>query len=71
MQRYGILESELECYRTALARDSKQAVIQADSVPSLENLDFLMEYLALGSVYLDNAKVCKCSMLQRSGVRYL
>ena len=57
LQQHGISDSELECYRMALRRDNVQACMQADAVPSHQNLEFLMEYLALGSTYLDNSKV--------------
>ncbi|KAK9797772.1 hypothetical protein WJX73_010222 [Symbiochloris irregularis] len=53
LQRYGVTESELECYRVALKRDSQQILLQSRSVPSMQNLEFLMEYIALGNTYVD------------------
>lgn len=57
-------ESEFQCYQAALRRDNRQAAAQSDAVPSNQTLDFLMEYLAIGSTYMDNAKVC-CSLNAR------
>ena len=48
LQRFGVTAGELDRYRQALLRDSEQAAEQADSVPSSDTLDFIMESLALG-----------------------
>ncbi len=56
LQQFGVTAGELERYREALLRDSAQLAEQADSVPSLENLDFVMESLALGHTIMDHRK---------------
>ena len=48
LQRYGVTAGELERYRVALLRDSEQAAEQAASFSSDNNLNFVMESLALG-----------------------
>jgi predicted Zn-dependent peptidase len=53
LQLYGVTPGELERYKTALLRDSEQLAEQADSVPSQDTLEFLMESLALGHTVLD------------------
>ncbi|CAL8466878.1 g6414 [Coccomyxa elongata] len=53
LQRFGVTAGELERYKMALLRDSAQAAEQALSVPSADNLDFIMESLALGHTVLD------------------
>ena len=53
LQRYGVTRGELERYKTALLRDSEQLAEQAHSVPSVDNLEFVMESLALGHTVLD------------------
>ena len=67
LQRHGISEGEMECYRIALQRDNTQALLQSQSVPSLQNLEFLMEYLALGNTYLDHSKVVPPHVLPEAG----
>ena len=57
LQRHGVTPSELGRYRDALLRDSEQLAGQADSVPSVDNLEFVMESLALGNVVLDQKTV--------------
>lgn len=58
LQRFGVTAGELERYKMALLRDSAQAAEQADSVPSADNLDLIMESLALGHSVLDQRQVC-------------
>ena len=58
LQRFGVTAGELERYKMALLRDSAQAAEQALSVPSADNLDFIMESLALGHTVLDQRQVC-------------
>ena len=61
LQRYGVTPGELERYRAALLRDSEQLAEQGDSVMSLDNLDFVMESLALGHAFMDSREVgLKC-----------
>ena len=62
LQRFGVTAGELERYKMALLRDSAQAAEQAQSVPSADNLDFIMESLALGHTVLDQRQVA-CSLL--------
>ena len=57
LQRFGVTAGELERYKMALLRDSAQAAEQALSVPSADNLDFIMESLALGHTVLDQRQV--------------
>ncbi|GMH43786.1 hypothetical protein BSKO_11720 [Bryopsis sp. KO-2023] len=47
VQMYGIKPGELKRYMAALIRDSEQAADLADSIPSVENLEYLMESIAL------------------------
>ena len=54
MQRFGVTPAEADTYRQATLRDNVMASLQADSVPSQETLDFLMETLATTSVFSDN-----------------
>jgi hypothetical protein len=61
LQRFGVTAGELERYKMALLRDSAQAAEQALSVPSADNLDFIMESLALGHTVLDQRQVCSHS----------
>jgi predicted Zn-dependent peptidase len=53
LQRHGVTPSELDRYKAALLRDSEQLAEGADAVPSADNLDFVMESLALGHAVLD------------------
>lgn len=53
LQRHGVTAAELERYKSALLRDSEQLAEGADSVPSLDNLEFVMESLALGHAVLE------------------
>lgn len=53
LQRYGVTAGELERYTTALLRDSEQLAGQADSVPSADTLDYVMESIALGHTVVD------------------
>ena len=57
LQRFGVTAGELDRYRQALLRDSEQAAEQADSVPSSDTLDFLMESLALGHTVITQREV--------------
>jgi len=56
LQRYGITNGELVRYRDTLLRDSEQLAQQAGSVPSFENLDFVMESDALGHTVMDQVQ---------------
>jgi len=48
LQRYGLTKGELERYSSAILRDSAQLAEQANKVPSLDTLNFVMESLACG-----------------------
>jgi hypothetical protein len=54
MQRFGITKGELERWRQAMLRDSAQLAEQANSIPHLNSLDFLMESLALGHTVMEH-----------------
>lgn len=54
LQRFGVTRSELDRYKDVLLRDSAQMATQSGSVPSVDNLDFLMESLTLGHVVMDH-----------------
>lgn len=60
LQRYGVTAAELERYKSALLRDSEQLAEGADSVPSLDNLEFVMESLALGHTVLEQRQAHAC-----------
>ena len=57
LQQHGVTSGELERYKAALLRDSEQLAGQAASVPSVDNLEFVMESLALGHTVLDQRAV--------------
>jgi len=48
MQRHGLTNGELVRYREAILRDSSQLAEQANKIPSLDTLNFVMESLACG-----------------------
>merc|ERR1719277_2598270 len=53
MKEFGVTKSEYKHYCEALLRDSRQLSEQAGTVPSIDNLDFVMESDALGHVVMD------------------
>ena len=53
LQKFGLTPSELDRFKAAMLRDSEQLAQQAGCVPSLENLDFVMEQDACGHVVMD------------------
>lgn len=59
LQQHGVTAAELERYKSALLRDSEQLAEGADSVPSLDNLEFVMESLALGHAVLEQRQAHK------------
>ena len=71
LQRFGVTAGELERYKMALLRDSAQAAEQALSVPSADQLDFIMESLALGHTVLDQRQVGSCAhhLFRAGGMR--
>ena len=52
LAQFGVTPGEMKRYKAALLRDSEQLASQADSIASLDNLNFVMEYLALGHTYM-------------------
>ncbi|CAG9466529.1 unnamed protein product [Pedinophyceae sp. YPF-701] len=56
LQKHGVSRAELERYLSALLRDSAHLADQAQSVPSVDNLDYVMESMALGHKVLDHAQ---------------
>lgn len=60
LQRFGVTPAELERYKSALLRDSEQVAEGAASVPSLDNLEFVMESLALGHTVLEPRETHAC-----------
>lgn len=60
LQRFGVTSAELERYKSALLRDSEQLAEGAASVPSLDNLEFVMESLALGHTVLEQRETHAC-----------
>jgi predicted Zn-dependent peptidase len=62
LQRFGVTTAELERYKSALLRDSEQLAEGAESVPSLDNLEFVMESLALGHTVLEQREAHACLM---------
>jgi predicted Zn-dependent peptidase len=53
MKEFGVTKSEYKHYCEALLRDSRQLSEQAGTVPSIDNLDFVMESDALGHIVMD------------------
>lgn len=53
LQQHGVTAAELDRYKSALLRDSEQLAEGADSVPSLDNLEFVMESMALGHAVIE------------------
>jgi hypothetical protein len=56
LQKCGLTPGELQRFKGAMMRDSEQLAQQAGFVPSLENLDFVMEHDALGHVVMDQVQ---------------
>ena len=56
LQLHGLTPSELDRFKAAMIRDSEQLAQQAGCVPSVENLDFVMEQDACGHVVMDQVK---------------
>jgi predicted Zn-dependent peptidase len=56
LARSGVTPGELARYSAAMLRDSEQLAGQSGSVPSLDNLDFVMESDALGHTVMDQVQ---------------
>ncbi|KAG2497394.1 hypothetical protein HYH03_004550 [Edaphochlamys debaryana] len=52
MQRHGLTQGEFDRYRQAILRDSAQLAEQANKIPSVDTLNFVMESLACGHVVM-------------------
>lgn len=54
LQQFGVTASELSRYKGALLRDSEQLAQQSKNVNSVDQLNFVMESLALGHTAVDS-----------------
>ena len=57
LQKHGVTNGELERYKSCLLRDSQHLAEQWQSVPSLDNLDYCMECLALDHTFMAQEEV--------------
>eukprot|EP00897_Mesotaenium_endlicherianum_P002978 jgi/Mesen1/2708/ME000168S01777 len=53
LKEFGVTRGEMARYLTALLKDSEQLAAMIDSIPSVDNLDFIMESDALGHTVMD------------------
>ncbi|KAH7684401.1 C-terminal processing peptidase protein [Dioscorea alata] len=53
LKEFGVTKGEMTRYMDALIKDSEQLAAMIDSVPSVDNLDFIMESDALGHTVMD------------------
>jgi hypothetical protein len=53
LKEYGVTKGELARYLNALLKDSEHLAAMIDNVPSVDNLDFIMESDALGHTVMD------------------
>ncbi|CAD6338980.1 unnamed protein product [Miscanthus lutarioriparius] len=53
LKEFGVTMGEMTRYMDALIKDSEQLAMMIDSVPSVDNLDFVMESDALGHTVMD------------------
>jgi len=53
LKEFGVTNGELARYRDALLKDSEHLAEMIDNVPSVDNLDFIMESDALGHQVTD------------------
>lgn len=53
LKKFGVTRGELTRYLNALLKDSEHLAAMLDNVPSLDNLDFVMESDALGHTVMD------------------
>jgi hypothetical protein len=51
-KKFGVTMGEMTRYMDVLIKDSEQLAMMIDSVPSVDNLDFVMESNALGHTVL-------------------
>ncbi|XP_074560219.1 LOW QUALITY PROTEIN: stromal processing peptidase, chloroplastic [Curcuma longa] len=53
LKEFGVTKGELTRYMDALLKDSEQLAAMVESVPSVDNLEFIMESDALGHTIMD------------------
>lgn len=53
LKEFGVTKGELARYMDALIKDSEHLAAMIDNVPSIDNLDFIMESDALGHTVMD------------------
>lgn len=53
LKEFGVTKGELSRYMDALLKDSEHLAAMIDNVPSVDNLDFIMESDALGHTVMD------------------
>lgn len=53
LKEFGVTNGELARYRDALMKDSEHLAAMIDNVPSVDNLDFIMDSDALGHQVMD------------------
>ncbi|KAK1288289.1 hypothetical protein QJS10_CPB19g01336 [Acorus calamus] len=53
LKEFGVTEGELARYLGALLKDSEHSAAMVDSIPSVDNLDFIMENDALSHTVMD------------------
>ncbi|KAL4563575.1 hypothetical protein LXL04_027618 [Taraxacum kok-saghyz] len=54
LKEFGVTKGELARYLDALLKDSEQLAAMSDNIPSVDNLDFVMESDALGHRIMDH-----------------
>lgn len=57
LQKHGVTNGELDRYKACLLRDSQHLAEQWESVPSVDNLDYCMECLALDHTFMAQEEV--------------
>uniref|UniRef100_A0A803M7P2 Chloroplast processing enzyme n=1 Tax=Chenopodium quinoa TaxID=63459 RepID=A0A803M7P2_CHEQI len=60
LKEFGVTKGELVRYRDALLKDSEHLAAMIDNVPSVDNLDFIMESDALGHKVMDQLQGHEC-----------
>ncbi|KAK9135528.1 hypothetical protein Syun_014858 [Stephania yunnanensis] len=60
LKEFGVTKGELARYLDALLKDSEHLATMIDNVPSVDNLDFIMESDALGHTVMDQRQGHEC-----------
>ncbi|OVA08777.1 Peptidase M16 [Macleaya cordata] len=60
LKEFGVTKGELARYMDALIKDSEHLAAMIDNVPSVDNLDFIMESDALGHTVMDQRQGHEC-----------